>query len=76
MISRDKFYIGGQWVAPSSNETIDVHSTVDGGVMGKVPAGTARDIEPPSPRRAARSKAGAQRRSKSAPNTCRRSPTA
>jgi hypothetical protein len=30
MILRDKFYIGGQWVAPSSKETIDVHGTGDG----------------------------------------------
>ena len=45
MISRDKFYIGGRWVAPSSNETIDVHSTVDGAVMGRIPAGVASDIE-------------------------------
>ncbi|HEX5612145.1 MAG TPA: aldehyde dehydrogenase family protein [Burkholderiales bacterium] len=45
MILRDKFYIGGQWVAPSSNETIEVHRTGDGSVMGKVPAGTERDVD-------------------------------
>ena len=45
MISRDKFYIDGQWVAPSSKETIDVHRAGDGAVMGTVPAGTERDIE-------------------------------
>src|SRR5258706_15783828 len=45
MILRDKFYIGGQWVAPSSKEMIEVHGTGDGAVMGKVPAGAARDIE-------------------------------
>ena len=45
MILRDKFYIGGQWVAPSSSETIDVHGTGDGAIMGKVPAGTARDVD-------------------------------
>jgi len=45
MISRDKFYIGGQWVAPSSTETIDVHRAGDGAVMGTVPAGTEKDIE-------------------------------
>ena len=45
MIVRDKFYIGGQWVAPSTAETIDVHRAGDGSVMGKVPAGSARDIE-------------------------------
>ena len=74
MISRDKFYIGGRWVAPSSNETIDVHSTVDGAVMGKIPAGTASDIE--AAVAAARAMAGAPLRSRSAPSTCRRSPTA
>ena len=45
MIVRDKFYIGGQWVAPSTPETIDVHRAGDGAVMGKVPAGAAKDIE-------------------------------
>jgi len=45
MITRDKFYIGGQWLAPSSKETIDVHRAGDGAVMGKVPAGTEKDIE-------------------------------
>jgi aldehyde dehydrogenase (NAD+) len=45
MILRDKFYIGGQWVAPSSSETIEVHRTNDGSVMGKVPAGTERDVD-------------------------------
>jgi len=45
MILRDKFYIGGQWLAPSSKETIDVHRAGDGAVMGKVPAGTEQDIE-------------------------------
>ena len=44
MILRDKFYIGGQWLAPSSKETIDVHRAGDGAVMGKVPAGTEKDI--------------------------------
>ena len=45
MILRDKFYINGQWVAPSSKETIDVHNAGTGAVMGKVPAGTERDID-------------------------------
>ena len=30
MINRDKFYIGGQWVAPSTRETIDVHNAGNG----------------------------------------------
>jgi betaine-aldehyde dehydrogenase len=42
---RDKFFIGGQWVAPSAKETIDVHNAGTGEVMGSVPAGTEKDID-------------------------------
>ena len=45
MIVREQFYIGGQWVAPGGSETIEVHRAGDGAVMGKVPAGTAKDID-------------------------------
>jgi aldehyde dehydrogenase (NAD+) len=45
MIQRDKFFIGGQWTAPASKETIDVHAAGTGEVMGKVPAGTEKDID-------------------------------
>src|SRR5215813_11989903 len=45
MILRDKFFIDGRWVAPSSKEMIDVHNAGTGAVMGKVPAGTEKDIE-------------------------------
>ena len=45
MILRDKFFINGQWATPSSKETIDVHNAGTGAVMGKVPAGTERDID-------------------------------
>jgi aldehyde dehydrogenase (NAD+) len=45
MLVRDKFFIGGQWVAPSSSETIEVHNAGTGEVMGRVPAGTAKDID-------------------------------
>ena len=45
MILRDKFFINGQWVAPASKETIDVHSAGTGEVMGKVPAGTEKDVD-------------------------------
>jgi acyl-CoA reductase-like NAD-dependent aldehyde dehydrogenase len=44
MILRDRFFIGGQWVAPASSETIEVHNAGTGAVMGKVPAGTEKDI--------------------------------
>src|SRR5947207_2569606 len=45
MLVRDKFFIGGQWVAPSAKETIDVHNAGTGEVMGRVPAGTEKDID-------------------------------
>src|SRR5688572_25968515 len=45
MLVRDKFFIGGQWVAPSASQTIDVHNAGTGEVMGRVPAGTAKDID-------------------------------
>jgi acyl-CoA reductase-like NAD-dependent aldehyde dehydrogenase len=45
MLNRDKLFIGGQWVAPSSRDTIDVHNAGTGAVMGKVPAGTGKDID-------------------------------
>ena len=43
MIVRDKLFIGGQWVAPSSKEAIDVHNAGTGEVMGWVPAGSEKD---------------------------------
>jgi acyl-CoA reductase-like NAD-dependent aldehyde dehydrogenase len=45
MLVRDKFFIGGQWVAPSGKETIDVHNAGTGEVLGRVPAGGAQDID-------------------------------
>ena len=44
MILRDKFFINGQWTAPSSSESIEVHNAGTGAVMGKVPAGGEKDI--------------------------------
>ncbi|MEX1073872.1 MAG: aldehyde dehydrogenase family protein, partial [Burkholderiales bacterium] len=45
MLMRDKLFIGGQWVAPSAKDSIEVHNAGTGEVMGKVPAGTERDID-------------------------------
>jgi acyl-CoA reductase-like NAD-dependent aldehyde dehydrogenase len=45
MILRDKFFINGQWASPSAKETIDVHNAGTGEVMGKVPAGTGKDLD-------------------------------
>src|SRR5512140_293211 len=44
MLIRDKLYIDGQWAAPSTRETIDVHDSGTGEVMGTVPAGGEQDI--------------------------------
>ncbi|HEX6318738.1 MAG TPA: aldehyde dehydrogenase family protein, partial [Burkholderiales bacterium] len=45
MLVRDRFFIGGQWVAPAGKETIDVHNAGTGEVLGRVPAGGAQDID-------------------------------
>jgi aldehyde dehydrogenase (NAD+) len=45
MIVRDKIFINGQWTAPVGKEMIDVHNAGTGEVMGKVPAGTEKDID-------------------------------
>src|SRR4051812_50224796 len=45
MLVKDKLFIGGQWVAPSSAETIDVHNAGNGEVMGRVPAAPEKDAE-------------------------------
>lgn len=45
MIRRDKFFIGGRWVAAAASETIAVHHAGSGEVMGTVPAGSARDVD-------------------------------
>ncbi len=45
MLVRDKFFIDGRWVAPSSAESIEVHNAGTGEVMGTVPAGGEKDID-------------------------------
>jgi acyl-CoA reductase-like NAD-dependent aldehyde dehydrogenase len=45
MLIRDKFFIGGHWVAPSAKEKIEVHHSGTGEVMGEVPAGGEWDID-------------------------------
>src|SRR3954471_5341355 len=44
MLVRDKLFIGGRWVAPSGSASIDVHNAGTGEVMGRVPAGGAKDV--------------------------------
>ena len=43
MKAHDKFYIGGQWVAPTGAETIDVANATTEAPMGRIPAGSAED---------------------------------
>ena len=43
MLVRDKLFIGGQWVAPSTRDTIDVHNAGTGEVMGRIPAAGDKD---------------------------------
>ena len=45
MLNRDTLFIGGQWVAPSTKDALEVHNAGTGEVMGKVPAGTEKDID-------------------------------
>lgn len=42
---RSEFYIGGQWVAPTRPETIDVVDPSTEAVIGSVPSGAAEDID-------------------------------
>ncbi|MEV4636321.1 aldehyde dehydrogenase family protein [Actinoplanes sp. NPDC049548] len=43
-MNRDRLYIGGRWVAPSSSETIPVENPATEETLGHVPAGTADDV--------------------------------
>src|SRR6185369_2547238 len=45
MLNRDKFFIDGRWVTPAGKEAIEVHNAGTGEVMGRVPAGTAKDVD-------------------------------
>src|SRR5204862_4853271 len=45
MLTKDKLYIGGQWVAPSTREMIDVHNAGNGEVMGRVPAAGEKEVD-------------------------------
>ena len=45
MLVRDKLFIGGRWVAPSSKDTIDVHNAGTGAVMGRIPAAGEKDVD-------------------------------
>ena len=45
MFSRDALFIGGRWTAPADTATIDVISPTTEELVGRVPAGTAADID-------------------------------
>ena len=42
---RDTLYIGGEWVAPSQGEQIEVRNPATEQVVGRIPAGTPDDVE-------------------------------
>src|SRR6266480_458507 len=45
MLLKDKLFIGGQWIAASGRELIDVHNAGNGEVMGRIPAGGEKDVD-------------------------------
>jgi aldehyde dehydrogenase (NAD+) len=45
MRDHDRFYIGGEWVAPAGSATIDVISPHTEEVIGRVPDGTTADMD-------------------------------
>src|SRR3954449_2058134 len=44
-IVRDKLYIGGEWVDPASDATIDVINPATEEVLGRVPEGSPQDVD-------------------------------
>jgi aldehyde dehydrogenase (NAD+) len=42
---RDKLYVGGEWVDPAGDETIEVVNSTTEEVMGRIPAGTPEDVD-------------------------------
>ena len=42
---REQLYIGGEWVEPSGTDVIDVVDPATEEVFGRVPAGTAEDVD-------------------------------
>jgi len=45
MLIRDRFFIGGAWLAPSTKHTTDVFNAGNGERMGRVPLGEDKDID-------------------------------
>ena len=44
-IVRDKLYVGGEWVDPAGDDTIEVVNSTTEEVMGRIPAGTPEDVD-------------------------------
>src|SRR3954471_11370617 len=44
-IVRDKLYIGGEWVEPATDKTIDVVNPATEEVVGRIPEGTPEDVD-------------------------------
>ena len=44
-IVRDRLYIGGEWVEPSGDGVLEVVDSTTEQVMGRVPEGTAADVD-------------------------------
>src|SRR3954447_7546240 len=45
LIDRTELYIGGAWVAPTGDETIEVVNASTEEVMGRIPQGTPADVD-------------------------------
>jgi acyl-CoA reductase-like NAD-dependent aldehyde dehydrogenase len=45
MLIRDKFFIGGRWLAASGKDMLEVHNAGNGELLGRIPAGTEQDID-------------------------------
>ena len=45
MITKDKFHIGGRWVAPAGSGSIDVHAPADGALLARIPQGAKADAD-------------------------------
>jgi acyl-CoA reductase-like NAD-dependent aldehyde dehydrogenase len=42
---RDRLYIGGEWVASTGTETVNVINSTTEEIMGSIPRGTATDVD-------------------------------
>ncbi|MCZ7424439.1 aldehyde dehydrogenase family protein [Micromonospora sp. WMMA1949] len=45
LLTRRHLYIAGDWVDPSSGDTLPVENPATGGIAGEVPAGTPADVD-------------------------------